>query len=239
MGQVLYAKEGKIYTNYYMEIFIPLDYFVGDRFALNKGSYIETIGLLYTRAYVDEKEGPIKLLNIPAMINVMMYDFQQEEIKVNGKSLEVMTLKFLKDSYVLHQTVQKGREVAEDFLNSILMGKLPQTLDYGKLIDIWWKNLEISGVSFKVPSKIYEMIIANIYRDPTNVKRRFGEYYGSQASPDGCDYVTGNVRNVVGGLSTFSGMVFEDISTMITSGINNSLDGTEEPISPLEKVIYY
>jgi hypothetical protein len=234
----LYAKDGKLYTNTYMEIYIPMDYF-NDKFAVNKGVSIETIGLLYTRVYTDGNEGPIKLLNIPAIIDVIMYDFQPEEIKVKGKSLEVLTLKFLKDSYVLHQTVQKGREVAEVFLNTILMGKLPKTLSYAKVIDIWWRNLEISGVSYKVPSKIYEMIIANTYRNPHNVKERYGEYYGTQSPPNGYDYKTGNVRDVVEGLSTFSGMVFEDISRMITSGINNSLDGTEEPISPLEKVIYY
>lgn len=238
MAKVLYAKDGKIYTNTYMEIFIPLDYFEG-KFAINRGASIETIGLLYTRSYVDGVEGPIKLLNIPAVINVMVYDFQQEEIRISGKPLTVMTLKYLKDSYVLHQTVQKGREVAEAFLYTILMGKLPKTLDYAKIIDIWWKNLEISGVSFKVPSKIYELIIATIYRNPNNVKQRYGESYGKQTNPSGHDYKTGNVRDVVEGLSTFSGMVFEDISRMITSGINNSLDGTEEPISPLEKVIYY
>ena len=238
MGSVLYAKDGKLLTNTYMEIYIPLDYFDGN-FAVNKGSSIETIGLLYTRAYNDGAEGPIKLLNIPAVINVMVYDFQQEEIKVNGKSLQVMTLKYLKDSYVLHQTVQKGREVPEAFLNSMLMGKLPNTLNYAKVIDIWWRNLIISGVSYKVPSKIYEMIIANIYRNPNNVKQRYGEYYGKQTNPNGYDYKTGNVRDVVEGLSTFSGMVYEDINRMITSGINNSLDGIEEPVSPLEKIIYY
>jgi len=238
MENVLYAKDGKIFTNSYMEIYVPLDYF-DDKFAVNKGSSIETIGLLYTRAYPGGKEGPIKLLNIPAIINVAVYDFRTDEIKVNGKTLNVMCLNYLKDSYVLHQTVQKGREVAEAFLNSILMGKLPKTLNYAKVIDIWWRNLEMSGVSFKVPSKIYEMIIANIYRNQGNVKQRYGEYYGKQTNPSGTDYKTGNVRDVVEGLSTFSGMVFEDVSRMITSGINNSIDGTEEPVSPLEKVIYY
>ena len=238
MESILYAKDGKIYTNHYIELYVPMDYF-DDKFAANKGSSIETIGILYMRAYPGGKEGPIKLLNIPAVVNVAVYDFQQDEIKVNGKTLKVMVLKYIKDSYVLHQSVQKGREVAEAFLNSVLMGKLPKTLSYVKTIDIWWRNLEISGISYKVPSKIYEMILANIYRNPGNVKQRYGEYYGKHVNPSGTDYKTGNVRDVVEGLSTFSGMVFEDVSRMITSGINNSIDGNEEPVSPLEKVIYY
>lgn len=238
MAGVLYANEGKIYCNDYIEIYIPMDYFKGN-FAVNKGSLIETIGLLYIRSYPDGVEGPVRLLNIPAIIDIIVYDFQEEEIKIQGKSIQVMTLKYLKDSYVFHQSIQKGREVAETFLDSMLMGKLPKTLNYAKIIDIWWKNLEISGVSFRVPSKIYEMIIANIYRNPNDSKQRFGEYYGRQASPNGYNYKTGSVREVVAGLSTFSGMVYEDMSRMITAGINNSLDEIEEPVSPLEKVIYY
>ena len=132
-----------------------------------------------------------------------------------------------------------GREVAEAFLESILSGKLPKTLNYEKIIDMWWRNLEISGVSFKVPSKIFEMIIATIYRSPNDPKKRYGQYYGKQVHPDGYDYKTGNVRNVVKDLSTFSGMVFEDMGTMISNGINNSIENIDEPISPLEKIIHY
>lgn len=235
---ILYANAGKIYCNDYMEIYIPMSYF-SDKAAINKGSSVETIGIVYTRAYPDGKEGPIKLMNLPVIVNFMVYEFKQETIKVHGTSLDVMTLMYLKDSYVLHQTVQKGREVAEFFLDSLLAGKLPTTLNYTQVINMMWRNLEIAGVSFKAPSKIYEMIIASIYRNPYNLKERYGQYYGKQSNPSGYDYVTGNVRTVVKDLSTFSGMVFEDIGMMISNAINNSIEGAEEPISPLEKIIHY
>lgn len=234
----LYGKDGKIYCNDYMEIYIPMSYF-DQKIAVNKGASIETIGILYARSYPNGNEGPIKFFNAPVVINLMVYEFRQTTIALNGMHLDVMALEYLKDAYVLHQTVQKGREVAEAFLTSILNGKLPKTIHYTKCIDLWWKNLEISGVSFNVPSKIYEMIIASIYRSPNNPKDRYGQYYGRQSNPTGLDYKTGNVRNVVKDLSTFSGMVFEDIGTMITNGINNSIDDVEEPISPLEKIIHY
>lgn len=238
MMKLLYAEAGRIHSSCYCEIYVPESYFK-DKFAINKGSSVETLGLLYIRFYNNGTEGPIQLLNIPATINVMIYDFQHEEIKIHGRTIKVMTLKYLKDSYLFHQSIQKGREVAETFLNYMLSGKLPDTLDYAKLIDIWWKNLEMAGMSFKVPSKVYELIISNIYRNPNNPKQRFGEFYGKQTSPNGYNYKTGNVRDVVEGLSTFSGMVFEDISRMITTGINNSIEGVEEPVSPIEKIIYY
>lgn len=233
---LLYEKEGKIYNNQYCEIYIPNNYF-DDRYAIDRGISIETLGLVYIRSNSD---GDIKLLNIPAMIEISKYDFDEnDEIKIEGRTIKVTSLKFLKDSFMFNQTIPQGRLVAEAFLNYMLMGKLPKTLDYKTIIDIWWKNLEISGISFKVPSKIYEMIIANIYRNPNNDKQRFGELYGKSHATSGHNYKTGNVRDVVSNLSTFSGFVFENISGMITSGINNYIAGEEEAVSPLEKIIYY
>lgn len=235
---ILYAKSGKIYCNNYMEIYIPMDYFTS-KMAINKGSSIETFGMLYARTFINGEEGDFKLLNSPVLINLMVYEFKQETIKIHGISINVLTLQYLKDAYVLHQTVTKGRMVAEDFLATLLEGKIPNTISYPQTINMWWRNLEISDVSYKVPCKIYEMIIACIYRNPKNKKERYGQYYGKQSNPSGYDYATGNVRSVVKDLSTFSGMVFEDMGMMIANGINNSLDKIEEPESPLEKIIHY
>lgn len=235
---LLYAKDGKIHCNEYVEIYIPKSYFESG-FAQNVGASIETFGLCYIKSFPNGNDGPIKLFNVPTVINLIIYDFSNTSISIYGKEIDVLALKYPKDSYIMNQSVVKGREVAESFLATVLNGKLPLTLKYDDLIDFWWRNLEISGVSFKVPSKIYEMVLAAIYRDPSNLKRRYGQKYGSQTNPNGHDYATGNVRSVVRNLSTFSGMIFEDISSMITSGIDNSLNEIQEPESPLEKIIHY
>ena len=234
----LYAKNGKIYNSEQMEIYIPIEYFTNE-IAINRGSYIETFAILYCRIFKGNTPGEIKLWNIPVTIDIMVYETKMDTIKLNGKSIDVMTLQYMKDSYIMHQTLPKGREIAGTFLNNMLSGKLPKVLNYDKIIDIWWKNLEISGISYKVPSKMYELVIANIYRNPHNEKERYGMFYGKNPNATGFDYTTGNVRSVVKNLSTFSGMVFEDIGTMISNGINNSINNVEEPISPLEKIIHY
>lgn len=236
---LLYAKEGKIYCSEYIEIYVPMSYFEGSPVAFNEGASIRTIGLVYVRSFKNGTPGDIKLFNLPVTVQFMVYETKQDTIKVNNRSIEVMTLQYMKDAYVLHQSVTKGREVAGSFLNLILGGKIPTSINYSQVIDLWWRNLEIAGISYKVPSKIFEMIIASIYRNPHNPKKRYGQYYGSHPNSDGYDYVTGNVQDVVKQLSTFSGMVFEDINTMISNGINNSIEGKEEPISPLEKIIHY
>ncbi len=235
----LYAKDNKLYAKHYLEIHIPRLYFDENKFARSKGVSIETLGLAYIEAYPNGKVQPIKLLNLPATVEYIVYDFVNQDIKVLNKDMPVTTLKYIQDSCVMSQSIQRGRDVVEMFLNAILGGRLPSNLDYPKLIDIWWKNIEISGSSLGVPSKVFEMIIANIYRDKNDIKKRFAEYFGSSSTTDGHEYQTGNVRDIVESLSTFSGLIFEDISRMVTSGINNSKDGVEEKESPLEKTIHY
>lgn len=235
---ILYAKDAKFFCSDYTEIYIPKAYFE-DGMAENNGDSMETFGVVYVRAYPNGSEGKLNIMKTPVMINLMVYEYKEESITVKERSIDVVTLKYPKDSYVMRQSVTKGREVAEKFMNMILNGKLPHTLNYPDIIELWWKNLEMSGVNFKVPSKIYEMIIAVIYRNSDNKKKRFGQWYGSQLNPSGYGYATSNVRAVVRDQSTFGGMVFEDMGTMITNGINNAESGFEEPKSPLEKIIHY
>lgn len=234
----LYAESGHIYTSECLEIYVPTKYFA-DNVAVNEGGNITTLGILYCAVVKNGTPGTIKLFNVPTTISIMNYETHNTSINVGGNVIDVLALSYLPGQIVMHQTLPKGREIANDFLDKMLAGKLPKTLNYSKIIDIWWKNLEISGISYKVPSKLFEMIIAAIYRDPNNPKRRYGQKYGMQTPPNGFDYTTDNVRNVVKNLSTFSGMVFEDMGAMISNGINNDLNGVEEPVSPLEKIIYY
>src|SRR5699024_924709 len=131
--------------------------------------------------------GPIQLFNLPVIVKFMVYETKQETIRIRNKSIEVMTLQYMPKAYVLHQSVTKGREVAGAFLNMILAGKVPPTVNYNQVIDLWWRNLEIAGVSYKVPSKIFEMIIASTYRNPHDPKKRYGQYYGSHPNSDGYD----------------------------------------------------
>ena len=235
----LYANNGKLYAKDYLEINIPSSYFEGNRFASIKGATVESLGLVYLQSFPDGNSSPITLLNIPAIVNFEVYETIENTIDVKEISIPVTTLKYMKDAYVMNASIERGREVCETFLNVMLSGKLPKNLDYAKLIDIWWKNIEIAGVSLGVPSKIFEMIIANIYRDSTDIKKKFAEYYGRAIDTSGFKYQTGNVRKIVEKLSTFSGLAFEDISTMITSGINNSKENVVEKESPIEKIIYF
>ena len=235
----LYTKDNEVWCKEYTELYIPKEYFE-EGVAENAGATIETFGVVYFRTFVNDKPGKLKRLDIPATISVVNSTYSDTTIKLTGiGEIPVMAVKFMPDSPMFHQTLEQGRLVAEKFLHMMMNGKLPKTLGYDELINLWWTNLAISGVSFQVPSKIYEMIISTVYRDSHNTKLRFGQWIGKQVTPNWYAYQTGSIREIVKNLSTFSGMVFEDMGNMISSGIANTIDDVEEPISPLEKLIHY
>lgn len=234
---LLYAKDNKLYANKYLEIYIPQSY-IEYELAFNRGTFYETFGVCNIRGFENGKPEKLQILNLPITCNFMLYESEPTSLTIHDVSIDVLALKYAKDSYIMHQSIMKNPANATSFLDKMLSGRLPHTLNYLNIIDIWWKNLELSGVSYNVPSKIYELVIANIYRDPNNAKKRYGQYLGT-GKGNAYDYDTDNVREVVKNLSTFSGMTFEAIASMISSGVNNSLDNIEEPISPLEKIIHY
>jgi hypothetical protein len=230
----LYTKDHKVYAKEYIEIYIPLDYFETG-LAINKGNVVSTFGLLFIR----KKEGEFKLINVPITFELQLYSIEDTEITVHGIKIPCKVSKYMKDSYVFDPSVQQTFNDGERWVTMILNGKVPKCINYAKLIDIWWKNCEISNTDSKCVTKVFELVLAAMYRSQKDFKRRYGQEYGQRTEQIGYDYATGNVRDVVESLSTFSGMVFEDISRMITSGINNSSEGVEEPVSPFEKIIHY
>lgn len=230
----LYTKDHKCYAKDYIEIYIPLDYFESN-LAVNKGNIIKTFGLLFIKG----KTGDYFFIDVPVTIELQLYDSEDTEITIKGKKIPVKALKYMKDSYVFDPSIVQTFNDGEAWVTMVLNGKVPKCLNYAKLVDIWWKNCIISNTDSKCHSKIFELILAAMYRSGEDFKHRYGEVYGQRTEQIGYDYATGNVRDVVESLSTFSGMVFEDISRMITSGINNSTEGIEEPESPFEKIIHY
>lgn len=235
--QILYSKEGKVHASNYCEIYIPSEYFDSGSFAVNTGKNIETIGILFIQSWENDTPSGVKLLKIPTRITLAVYETSQGEITVNGVKIKCTILKYMKDAFIMINAIIQGKSEAEMFLSIMLSGRLPKVISYDDILDIWWKNMELTGVSFKVPSKMYEFIIASLYRDKNNIKKRFGQSYGRSMSVTPYDYKTGNIRDIVENLSTFSGFIYEDISRMITAGINNSYEGIEEQESPLEQII--
>ena len=236
---LMYVKDNCIYAKDYLEMYIPLIYFGNKndsekrKYAIDRGEIIEVFALVYVKGV----DNVIQFMNVPTRLDIKQYDWDETEIEVHEQKIQCRRLKFMKDAYICSDTVIQNFNLGEDWVNMLLDGKVPSTINYPKLINIWWNNCEITGIDLQCHTKIMELIICNLFRNKDNLKERYAKVYGNKSSPEGYDYKSGDVRSIVEQLSTFSGFIFEDIGRMITSGINNSLDNIEEKESPLEKVM--
>ena len=99
--------------------------------------------------------------------------------------------------------------------------------------------MDIAGISFDIPDSTYEIVISKIYRSKRNPQKTFGYVLGKDPKHDQLDYTTFTPRQITKTDSVFTGLIFEDMDQMITSGINRTNKELPDKTSPMEEIIKY
>ena len=233
-----------IFTGKYMEIYIPEFYF--DKKAAEMiGDHFKTIGILNFRTFNSDdgtKPNPIKVLNIPAEIYTYPSGgFEDRTLDLVGKGEDKYTvLKYYNGDTLCHSKIPQSTKSFNVILNILLQGKLPGTIPYDKVFDIWNKSFSINGVSMSdIPDVTKELVVAQIYRDKTNPGRTFAQALAKNPRLSMTDYITASPRELTISQSNFTGLIFEDLEQMLIGGINNTKSNKDELTSPLEEVMKY
>ena len=235
-----------IFTGTLMKAFIPQDYFDMNIAQDYGGEHIEVLGLFNVKFYSDKEGkkqvGKLETVNIPTNINIYPSSIETEELElVPGTGVnryQVMT--FYGNEPFTDKFIIMKSKAAESFLNILEGGKIPPTIPYDKIFDIWTANMRLNGVNMPdVPSSSREMIIAEKYRDKKNPAFRFGIRAGKDPRTSMYDYVAANPRMLTKYSSTFAGFTFEDFDSMVTNGMNISKSGRKQVESPIEPIIKY
>ncbi len=232
--------ENIIFTGYYMEIFIQETYF-STKIAEIEGSLVKTFGLLpYIIKDKNDKIVSKGMMNLPTMIilhfddiyktKTNLYDFEGSE----PDSYRV--LKFYNNSVVMSNVVQKDSGNAEMFMKLMCGGKI-KNVPYDKILNIWKTNLELNGVNLGVPSTILELIIAEIYRNPTNPNEKLSKLINDNPKASKSNYRASNIREICSRNSTFAALTFEDFDSMLTASLNMTKYDKKQVESPIEKVL--
>ena len=232
--------ENIIFTGYYMEIYIPESYF-STGMAVIEGTVIKTFGLL--NCIVKDKNDKVilsSMMNLPTNIILHFNDIYRTKINLyNAKNSEpesYRVLKYYNNDIIMANVVQKDSESAEDFVKLIFGGKMIN-IPYDKLLSIWQKNLDLNGVNLGVPSSILELILAEIYRNPTNPNEKFSKYLNNNPTASKTYYRASNIREICSRNSTFAALTFEDFDSMMTASLNMNRYNKKQVESPIEKVI--
>ena len=223
----------------YVEFYIPLSYFDDSQsFAEDYGKTISTIGIFNFGIFNNGKLDSIKTFNVPTWIALNVYDYEDRPVDLPGNpDVECRVLKYYFNNIIMESTYIVDSTNAELFLKFITEGKLPKSIGYSKVLNIWRKNMEMNNVHFGVSSTILEMVIASTYRDKNDLSRKFSKVIGASDNVSDFDYDPVSIRQVCQYTSTFTALMFEDMDSMITTSLNRARDNTPETISPVEDII--
>ena len=234
------ADDDYVYLNVpYCEFYIPTEYFtIGKKFAEDFTDKIHTIGLFNIGIFENDKLVDVKVFNVPVYLDIMVYDYDVRMIDVgSGTPVECRVYKYYQDSIICRSFIAENSGVAQTFLQLIISGSMPGTIPYNQILSVWRKNLELSSVHLGVSSAIMEMILAVVYRDSKDPSKKYCIRYGSSADSSEFDYMSASIRQICQYNSTFTGIIYEDIDSMITSAINRNRNGKEEGETPIERII--
>lgn len=224
----------------YLEMYIPVYYFES-KLAENSGTSIRVFGLFNLRVFVNNKPMKLETLNIPSMIYIYPSEIEKRNIQLikgeDGTEEQYIVAKFYKDNKIMVNSISQDASNVELFLNLIFNNKLPSSISYHDVLNVWLKNLQLNNIKLGVPSAPLEIIIREIYRNKNKLEETFSKVIGKNPNISPFSYKTANIREICARNSTFAALTFEDMDSMITSSLNIQKYKKEETISPIEKII--
>ena len=232
-----------VFIGPYMEAYIP-NYFFTKGLAQEIGDAIKTMGIFNIKTFNDadkKSANPIRMLNVP--IELMTYPTSYEPVQLDlhgtGESDIYVLMKYYSGDIFIPRAIPKNLKAFENFLDILTLGKIPHSVSYEDIFDIWENNRVLANVNFDVSDTIYEIVISEIYRSRKNPSEKFGSVLAKNPKHSPFDYLTASPRQITKLNSTFTGMIFENIDEMLSASVTRSKKGTPENESPMEKIMKY
>ena len=222
----------------YIEFYLPKYYF-DEKFATDLGEMIRAIGIMNVGIFSNGKCTEMKVLNVPTSVDIFVNDSEDRLVKYPSTGVEeaCLVLKYNKGDKVMNSSVVEDSVNCENFVDMINKGKLPPIIPYGESIEVWKKNMELTGVNLGVPYVIYELILSAAYRYKKDQTQKFGKAAAENPGLSDYDYTMNRIREICQYTSTFTAVTYEDIDAMITTSLNRTKTKAPEAYSPVEDII--
>ena len=235
--------ENIVFVGPYMEAYIPRYYF-DKRIADSIGEHFTVLGV-FSFITFNKVEGThpnhIRTMNLPIMISTFPTTTAIKRIDLlgDGNEEEYVVFKYYKGDILCRNKTPQSKDIFKVFLDLLMAGKLPKTIAYPDVLNIWMKNFSMNGVSFDIPSTVYEIVISKIYRNKNKPEESFSKVIGKNPKTSPYDYSTASARDITAYSSRFAGIMFEDMDAQLTSAISSTRSNKKESVSPMEELLKY
>jgi len=228
------------FTGSSMEIFIPT-YFLdkNENMAAFMGNKVQSIGIFWFKVGDSYYE-----LQLPVKI---MFEFQSQEkkklkLKPGMPSTEYTVFKLKTgDAFVYDVNQKQNTADLNWFISKLIEGaKLPPTVAYDEVFNLFSKALEITNINDKlgVPFLTIEFILSELFRQKRNTSIPFRlAYDGKRLSPYA--YKMLRITKIPESNSVFTGILGEDLKQQLVSAVLRNRKNVKDRVSPMEKILRY
>lgn len=242
-----FTEDERIYVNApYMEGYIPKRLFKDNdgesTIACYYGEGIKTIGIFAVRVFTSEDmprdKVELRTFAYPNPIETYPSEITEEKLQLfpSDKGEVYVVLKYHKGDLMMDELTKKDTLNCEKFINMVTKGKLSQSIPYDVAEQLWMSNMSINGFDPGVPGIVPQLILSEMYRNPSNPIEQFRKIASNKGVTmrDGIWY---NMNEVSAFTNVLSALSFERISDKITTSINMTKSGVKQNRSPVEKVL--
>jgi hypothetical protein len=237
------VKNNQAFVNVpFMKIYIPDEYF---EYSISEfiGARLSTLGIFYIETFQndDYKNGKLYLFRVPSNIIIPFNQKEKEKVILEGEEESVTAFYFNKNDLFLESvSLRQEANNSAQFINLLHSGKLPTSIGYSKVIQLYLQNLSLNDVDLRVPAFTLETIIAELSRVYDNLAIPFRKEIGKENTTyDDHQFRFTNIKNIPHLTSTFSSIAFEDMGKSLVASINRSRHKDAEASSPIEKTIRF
>ena len=232
----------------YAEAYIPDELFTEidedvpkSAIAYMVGTQIHAIGIFNMRIMESEdddpKKYPLQTFSYPTAIDTFPTEVIKRKMSLNNEEPQMYrVLRYMRGDIICSARVVQSTDNCEMFMNMLLKGKIPNTIPYDQLIQVWHDNFKINGISPGTPSVTLQWIISEMSRYTEDPSMQFRKVVG-KGNVSMTDYIPGNMRMVASYTNVMNALTFENMGEMLTTSINITRSGAKQDQTPLEKVL--
>jgi hypothetical protein len=230
----------------YAEAYIPED-IVGDidkspsTICYEYGNGYMTMGIFYMKFFDDENKRdsiPYKTLMYPNMIETHPSSVVMRTINIDGTPEKYRVLKYNKGDILMNTYSTQSPDNCKRFLNLIISGKIPRSLEYTQIFECWRENFAINDIAPTVPAVVLQAIISKMCRDKEDLSVEYRHIAG-KGQYDKHGYQAINMDKVSTYSSVITALSFERFTDKLTTSINMTKENTKQDQSPIEKIVCY
>lgn len=202
-----------------------------------QGEYVSSIGL-FNWDIIDKngKHSPLKLFNFPTMFLCKPSEIESvKDLKLGDAApAAYKLLKFKKGDEVVYQTrVPQLIDNVEIFFKMFIKtAKIPTTVPYNKLWELFLESARLNGFSYNLSVQLFGILIANLCRDANDITKPFNKTDMKNMN----DYKLINITMVPKYISPYTALTSENWDESVRAAILMK-DKEDAPVSPLEKVV--